>query len=621
MLARAHSMEELPALVALSWHFAKQASKHCEAIGREAFRRSTELSPKAVSQLSWSLASCRIQDSLLIHDVALSIEFHAARFEARDLATVTWAVATLLVSAKSRSWRKIQLQARKKINCCSTRDLSMMTWAFSKCKQVDKSVFDAAIGLLADMAPQFRPQGLTNLCWAFVTTRFTTGVEETTKEILRRGISEFSPQAISILAWCSATALQSSPLVMRAFPLLEQAGQNRIREFSAQGLSNMSWAFSSATMLSAPFAGKLGEQVLKRVGEFAFQEASNTCWAFAASQRAEATIFIALSNRLQRLLQMSGKETERAELEVRAFAWAFNTASFHDNKLESCIKTRLLRIGQVVDQSMPMQPPLREAGLDRPAGPAILLDLSDRLVVRKPCGWETHKADRPIDFKAAPALSDFLSTYQTSPIFQDKNHQFGMMHRLDVPNSGLVLAARSYAAYYDLILQMNLGKVRRHYIALCHGWLPRSYCEITAPLLWDQANAAPSRICQYGKPARSFLEVLSYLVDGQQGVTYTLVEITIQTGRRHQIRSHLAFMGHPLVGDAKYASAATFQRDLLHRNFLHRFLISFLDNESQPVEVLDALPRDLQHALASLEAKDNESARGMHCWLDQFKKS
>eukprot|EP00913_Durusdinium_trenchii_P017050 g16035.t1 len=64
-------------------------------------------------------------------------------------------------------------------------------------------------------------------------------------------------------------------------------------------------------------------------------------------------------------------------------------------------------------------------------------------------------------------------------------------------------------------------------------------------------------------------------------------------------------MGHPLVGDAKYASAATFQRDLLHRNFLHRFLISFLDNESQPVEVLDALPRDLQHALASLEAKDS----------------
>eukprot|EP00913_Durusdinium_trenchii_P027789 g26057.t1 len=83
----------------------------------------------------------------------------------------------MLLLRSSHLEGKIQLQARKKINCCSTRDLSMMTWAFSKCKQVDKSVFDAAIGLLADMAPQFRPQGLTNLCWAFVTTRFTTGVE------------------------------------------------------------------------------------------------------------------------------------------------------------------------------------------------------------------------------------------------------------------------------------------------------------------------------------------------------------------------------------------------------------------------------------------------------------
>lgn len=290
------------------------------------------------------------------------------------------------------------------------------------------------------------------------------------------------------------------------------------------------------------------------------------------------------------------------------------------------MKSRVLRQGEVLDQSTSLPPHLqrKEDSYFDVAGrsePEIILELSDRFVLRKPSGWDIQRSGQESNQKnlkevpTVPTLQNFLASMHGPPIFGDKGHQFGMIHRLDVPNSGLLLVAKSYRAYYDLMFQMNTGMVRRDYIVLCHGWIPRSCHKILAPLFWCQ-NGAPSSVRRHGKPARTFLKVLSHLVHQPGGDSYSLVEVSIDTGRRHQIRSHLAFIGHPLVGDAKYSSSATFQSDhtLCNRNFLHRVRLSFLDVEGKPVEVADALPPDLQLALSALEAKDNDSAMWKLQW-------
>ncbi|CAL1145296.1 unnamed protein product [Cladocopium goreaui] len=147
-------------------------------------------------------------------------------------------------------------------------------------------------------------------------------------------------------------------------------------------------------------------------------------------------------------------------------------------------------------------------------------------------------------------------------------------------------------------------------------WTAIQVVRFAATTLCCVMNGAPSSVRRHGKPARTFLKVLSHLVHQPGGDSYSLVEVSIDTGRRHQIRSHLAFIGHPLVGDAKYSSSATFQSDhtLCNRNFLHRVRLSFLDVEGKPVEVADALPPDLQLALSALEAKDNDSAMWKPQW-------
>lgn len=208
--------------------------------------------------------------------------------------------------------------------------------------------------------------------------------------------------------------------------------------------------------------------------------------------------------------------------EACASVWAFNSATFTDAELASCVKSRVLRQGEVLDQSTSLPPHLqrKEDSYFDVAGrsePEIILELSDRFVLRKPSGWDIQRSGQESNQKnlkevpTVPTLQNFLASMHGPPIFGDKGHQFGMIHRLDVPNSGLLLVAKSYRAYYDLMFQMNTGMVRRDYIVLCHGWIPRSCHKILAPLFWCQ-NGAPSSVRRHGKPARTFLKVLSHLV-------------------------------------------------------------------------------------------------------------
>ncbi|CAJ1409104.1 unnamed protein product [Effrenium voratum] len=255
-------------------------------------------------------------------------------------------------------------------------------------------------------------------------------------------------------------------------------------------------------------------------------------------------------------------------------------------RMSRCLRTGLLQLCQkamrTVGRSLDADGVSKDVGA---SGLLTALDQNDRLVLMKPAGWEVFgqhvehqllEVTRPLGF----------------PIFEDPSHNFGFLHRLDVPSSGLILAAKSYEAFYDLQVQLHAGAIKRDYTALCHGWA--KVREIRART--RSRDGRPTKSGGQGKPSCSVLALLQHL---QMFGALSQLLITIVTGRKHQIRSHLAHVGHPVVRDRMYTSWTCFQDDGKHfaRNWLHRHQITFRCADGKPCHVVCQLPADLDMSL------------------------
>ncbi|CAE8703327.1 unnamed protein product, partial [Polarella glacialis] len=177
--------------------------------------------------------------------------------------------------------------------------------------------------------------------------------------------------------------------------------------------------------------------------------------------------------------------------------------------------------------------------------------------------------------------------------------------------SGLILVAKSYEAYNDMLMQMAKGEVVRDYLVLCHGWLSHSRTEILARVhWWTTGRETASRVCPAGKPASTRLKLLARAELGGQALS--LIAIRIDTGRRHQIRLHTAHIGHPTVCDGKYTGPTTRSSDCAWcpRTFLHRYRLSFFSGQNCE-EVSQTLPPELWAALAMLAAAEPRSAAAL----------
>ncbi|CAE8704449.1 unnamed protein product [Polarella glacialis] len=197
----------------------------------------------------------------------------------------------------------------------------------------------------------------------------------------------------------------------------------------------------------------------------------------------------------------------------------------------------------------------------------------------------------------------------------DEEHQCGFLHRLDVPSSGLVLAAKTYEAYYDLKVQLNAGEIARDYMILCHGWVRPCLKDINAKVYWR--GLLPTTAGDQGKPSLTRLKVTAHAL-WHRATALSLVAVRIATGRRHQIRSHFSYVGHPTVCDGKYTAAATFQLDqaLCARNFLHRYRLAFKDSAGKEHEVMMPVPADLMISLQHVTSRDIQSAETICHWVN-----
>lgn len=173
----------------------------------------------------------------------------------------------------------------------------------------------------------------------------------------------------------------------------------------------------------------------------------------------------------------------------------------------------------------------------------------------------------------------------------------GVFHRLDRGTSGLVAVARTEEAFLAMVDKMKERAVERDYLALVVGSLPADTGTIDAPMGRSTGNRKRMAVDQVaGRRAVSRFKVIERF-----GSDFTLVEVSLETGRTHQIRVHFTHIGHPVAGDPEYSSGKTGRHLGLQRQFLHAYRLRFEHPiTGEQLEFVSSLPPDLARSLEGL---------------------
>lgn len=220
----------------------------------------------------------------------------------------------------------------------------------------------------------------------------------------------------------------------------------------------------------------------------------------------------------------------------------------------------------------------------------IVFEDENVIVFNKPPGMVTHPAPGHEHGTLVNALKALRPDLKLTPIERP-----GVVHRLDKDTSGLIVVAKNDVARRFLLKQWQERDVVKRYLTLVHGAIPEEEGTINAPISRDLNNRKRMAVVQGGRPAISHFRVVERFPEA------TLLVVTIETGRTHQIRVHLNFIGYPVVGDQLYG-----KRPFpvpVPRQFLHATYLKFaLPESGQPIEVETPLPPDLATALSQLHA-------------------
>lgn len=226
----------------------------------------------------------------------------------------------------------------------------------------------------------------------------------------------------------------------------------------------------------------------------------------------------------------------------------------------------------------------------------IIRETDEFLVINKPAGLAVHKSsDR--------ALADWL--IEKYPDIKQIGHdpeRPGIAHRLDREASGLMVIAKTQAAFESLKTQFQNREIKKEYTALVHGKIAKDCDVINFPIKRAKTGykMAAMPATEKGKPSKNGRSAETEFHVKQKFINYTLLKIKIKTGRTHQIRVHLAAYGHPIVGDNIYATAKTRTQNKktgLNRIFLIADSLSFADLRNNQIGFKIGLSQELKNVL------------------------
>lgn len=219
----------------------------------------------------------------------------------------------------------------------------------------------------------------------------------------------------------------------------------------------------------------------------------------------------------------------------------------------------------------------------------IIYEDADVAVVYKPKGMVVH-----------PAPGHLSDTLVNGLMHQIKDlsgingiMRPGIVHRIDKDTSGLLMVAKHDKAHQSLVDQLVAKTVTRKYVALVHGHIAHDKGTVDAPIGRDPKDRQSMNIVDKGKHAVTHFEVIERFGD------FTLVECRLETGRTHQIRVHMKFIGHPLVGDPKYGPKRTLD---IGGQALHAGVLGFIQpTTGEYLEFEVPLPDEFEQLLKEIK--------------------
>jgi 23S rRNA pseudouridine1911/1915/1917 synthase len=270
-----------------------------------------------------------------------------------------------------------------------------------------------------------------------------------------------------------------------------------------------------------------------------------------------------------------------------------------------------LRGGETIAVSGEYQPPpLRAMAEDIPL--EVVYEDDDLAIVNKPAGMMVHAGAGPTEDarNRGTLVNALLHRFRAlSEVGGDLRP--GIVHRLDKETSGLIVVAKNDLAHRKLAEQFSSRKVHKKYIALVHGWPKKLKGTINAPIARDVSRR--TRMTTRGPGGRDAVSHYKVVnkVESAYG-KFALVEVRIETGRTHQIRVHMASLGHPVVGDNLYGAPGELRVPKavkgiaskiasLDRNFLHAASLELLQPRTgKALSFSSSLPDELQAFLEEL---------------------